>query len=100
MPKSAFSANSQAKACAFAIAAALTGAPRVPPHLFNTCFTFLAPEDAYSNAIVYRPEAGKLKAVATFVSKVGEGAEVRRRAAQEASDWYPAFTADVFGSSG
>ena len=43
MPKSAFSANSQAKACAFAIAAALTGSPRFPPHLFNSCYTFSAP---------------------------------------------------------
>ncbi len=100
MPKSAFSANSQAKACAFAIAAALTGAPRGPPHLFNTCFTFLAPEDAYSNAIVYRPQAGKLKALHTFVNQVNEGAEIRQRVAREARDWYRAFTADVFGSSG
>jgi NADPH-dependent 2,4-dienoyl-CoA reductase/sulfur reductase-like enzyme len=100
MPKSAFSANVQAKACAFAIAAALTGVPRVPPHLFNTCFTFLAPEDAYSNAIVYRPEAGRLKAVHTFVNQVNEGAEIRQRVAREASDWYRAFTADVFGLNG
>ena len=41
MPKSAFSANSQAKACAFAVAAALTGSPLFPSHLFNSCYTFL-----------------------------------------------------------
>ena len=43
MPKSAFSANSQAKACAFAVASVLTGSSRSTPHLFNTCYTFLAP---------------------------------------------------------
>ena len=81
MPKSAFSANSQAKACAFAIAAALTGSPRFPPHLFNSCYTFLAPDDAFSNALNFKPdaEAGKIKAVNTFVSKVGESAEIRRQ---------------------
>ncbi|TIU78397.1 MAG: NAD(P)/FAD-dependent oxidoreductase, partial [Mesorhizobium sp.] len=41
MPKSAFCANSQAKACAFAIAADLTGSARFPAHLFNTCYTYL-----------------------------------------------------------
>ncbi len=47
MPKSAFAANSQAKACAFAfafaIAAALSGEEPSRPLLFNTCYTFLAP---------------------------------------------------------
>ncbi|WEX89998.1 NAD(P)/FAD-dependent oxidoreductase [Sinorhizobium garamanticum] len=97
MPKSAFSANSQAKACAFAIAAALTGSPRFPPHLFNSCYTFLAPDDAFTNAITFAPKDGKIKTVKTFISKVGESAEVRRRLAHQAVGWYSAFTADVFG---
>ncbi|OKO66893.1 flavocytochrome C, partial [Bradyrhizobium sp. NAS80.1] len=36
MAKSAFASNSQAKVCAFAILAALTGSERFAPHLFNT----------------------------------------------------------------
>ena len=99
MPKSAFSANSQAKACAFAIAAALTGAPRFPPHLFNSCYTFFAPDDAFSNALNFKPDAetGKIKVVDTFVSKVGESVETRRQCAHEAVGWYAAFTHDTFG---
>jgi NADPH-dependent 2,4-dienoyl-CoA reductase/sulfur reductase-like enzyme len=97
MPKSAFSANSQAKACAFAIAASLTGSPHFLPHLFNSCYTFLAPDDAFTNALTFAPEGGKIKTVKMFISKVGESAEVRRRTAQEAVGWYSAFTADVFG---
>ncbi len=97
MPKSAFSANSQAKACAFAIAASLTGSPRFPPHLFNSCYTFFAPDDAFSNAINFQPDAGKIKAVNTFVSKVVESTETRRQAAHEAIGWYAAFTHDTFG---
>ncbi|TJV19019.1 MAG: NAD(P)/FAD-dependent oxidoreductase, partial [Mesorhizobium sp.] len=54
MPKSAFCANSQAKACAFAIAADLTGSAHFPAHLFNTCYTYLAPDDAFSNAISFK----------------------------------------------
>jgi sulfide dehydrogenase [flavocytochrome c] flavoprotein subunit len=99
MPKSAFSANSQAKACAFVIAAALTGSPRFPPHLFNSCYTFLAPDDAFSNALNFQPDAAahKIKVVNTFVSKVGESAETRRKCAHEAIGWYSAFTHDTFG---
>jgi hypothetical protein len=97
MPKSAFSANSQAKACAFAIAAALIGSPRFPPHLFNSCYTFLAPHDAFSNAVSFQPDAGKIKVVNFFVSKVGESVETRRRTAHEAVDWYAALARDTFG---
>ena len=97
MPKSAFSANSQAKACAFAIAAALTGSQHFTPHLFNTCYTFLGPNDAYSNAIDFKPVEGKLKAVNTFLSKLDETPETRRNTAHQAVGWYAAFTRDLFG---
>jgi sulfide dehydrogenase [flavocytochrome c] flavoprotein chain len=97
MPKSAFVANNQAKACAFAIAASLTGAVRFAPHLFNTCYTFVAPDDAVSNAISFEPIGGTIKIVHSFVSKVQESAETRRRAAREAQGWYAAFTHDTFG---
>jgi sulfide dehydrogenase [flavocytochrome c] flavoprotein subunit len=99
MPKSAFSANSQAKACAFAIAAALTESQQFAPHLFNSCYTFLAPDDAFTNALNFKPDAetGKIKVVNSFISKVGESAEVRRQTARQAVGWYAAFTHDTFG---
>jgi sulfide dehydrogenase [flavocytochrome c] flavoprotein chain len=97
MPKSAFSANSQAKTCAFAIEAAVTGSALTASHLFNTCYTFLAPDDAWSNAVSYTPVAGTIKTKQAFISKVGESADIRRRAAREAEGWYDTFTHDVFG---
>jgi len=97
MPKSAFVANSQAKACAFAIAAALKGSEQIALHLFNTCFTLLAPNDAVSDAIVFKPQAGSIKITDIFFSQLGESAEARRQAAQQADGWYAAFTHDVFG---
>jgi hypothetical protein len=97
MPKSAFCANSQAKACAFAIAADLSGSSRFAPHLFNTCYTHIGPDDAFSNAITFKPVDGQLKRVASFVSKVEESIEVRRGTARAADGWYDAFTHDVFG---
>lgn len=99
MPKSAFSANSQAKACAFAIAAELTGTERFAPHLFNACYTFLGPDDAFVNALTFAPDAeeGRIKLIDAFVNKVGESREVRRRTAREADSWYAAFVRDTFG---
>jgi sulfide dehydrogenase [flavocytochrome c] flavoprotein subunit len=97
MPKSAFVANSQAKACAFAIAAALTGSEQFAPHLYNTCFTLLAPNDAVIDAINLKPEAGSIKIADIFFSQVGESDEMRRQTAREADGWYAAFTHDVFG---
>ncbi len=97
MPKSAFTANSQAKVCAFAIAAALTGSEQFPPHLFNTCFTLLAPNDAVSDAISFKPLAGSIKITNIYFSQVGESAETRRQTARQSDGWYAAFTHDVFG---
>ncbi|MGY3617033.1 FCSD flavin-binding domain-containing protein [Bradyrhizobium sp. USDA 10063] len=97
MPKSAFVANSQAKVCAFAIAEALTGSEHVPPHLFNTCYTFLSPDDAVSNAVSFKAAVGTIKIVNNFISQVQESAEIRRRAAREAQSWYAVFTHDSFG---
>jgi sulfide dehydrogenase [flavocytochrome c] flavoprotein chain len=97
MPKSAFSANSQAKACAFAVAAALNGSQPIAPQLFNTCFTFLAADDAVADAISFRVADGTIKIGDIFISKVGESPEARRQAVREAGGWYDAFTHDVFG---
>jgi sulfide dehydrogenase [flavocytochrome c] flavoprotein chain len=97
MPKSAFATNSQAKVCAFAIAAELTGVEQSAPHLFNTCFTVLAPNDAVSDSINLKPVAGSIKINDIFISQVGESDELRRDVARTADGWYAAFTHDVFG---
>lgn len=97
MPKSAYATNSQAKACAFAILAALSGAGPEAPRLFNTCFTFLAPDDAVADAISFKLADGTVKIADLFLSKVEESAETRARAVAQAEGWYAAFTHDVFG---
>jgi len=97
MAKSAFASNSQAKVCAFAILAALTGSKRFAPHLFNACFTLLASDDAVASATSYRAEPETIKVSDFFLSKVGDNAETRREAVREADGWYAAFTHDIFG---
>jgi hypothetical protein len=65
--------------------------------LFNTCFTFLAADDAVSDAIALEPEGGTIKLSEILISEVGEDAETRRQVVKAANGWYDAFTHDVFG---
>ena len=99
MPKSAYAANGQAKACAFAIIAELTGADRARPFLYNTCYTVLAPDDAVSDAISFQAKGGRIALSEIAISEVGESVALRARTARDADDWYDAFTQDVFGSA-
>jgi hypothetical protein len=97
MPKSAFAANSQAKACAFAIASALTGVEKSRLFLFNTCYTFLAPDDAVSDGISFKDAGGKLAIADIEISTLDETPAVRAQSVREANSWYDAFTRDIFG---
>jgi len=97
MPKSAFSANSQAKVAAMTIRGELTGSRTFPARYSNTCWSLIAPDDDVKVGGTYEPGDGKLKAVTTFISQMDEAPEVRRQNYKESLDWYAAITADVFG---
>jgi NADH dehydrogenase FAD-containing subunit len=97
MPKSAFSANSQAKVAAMVIRGELIAARTFPPRYLNTCWSLIETDDNVKVGGAYEPGDGKLKAVSTFVSQKGEPAEVRKKNYQESIDWYKGIVADIFG---
>lgn len=99
MPKSGFSANSQAKVCAAAIVAGLRGEALPPPSYANTCYSLVAPDYGISVAAVYRLENGEIHAVdgAGGVSPDGADADFRAREAAYARSWYAANVADTWG---
>ena len=97
MPKSATSAYSQAKACACAISADLAGTARATEPMFSKCYTYLGPDDAFSNTAIFKPDGAKLKNFENSGGNVEQSAEVRRDAARAAEAWYDAFFHDVFG---
>jgi sulfide dehydrogenase [flavocytochrome c] flavoprotein subunit len=97
MPKSAFSANSQAKVVAMTIRAELTGSRAFPARYRNTCWSSLAPDDTVKIGANYRPGEDDLESVDSFISKVGESREVRKQTREEADAWYDSITADIFG---
>lgn len=97
MPKSAFSANSQAKLCALAIAAELTGQPAPSVRLVNTCYSLLAPDHAISVSGVYGDSAGRLGVLNEGMSDLAAGSAERAQEAANARAWYRSIIDDSFG---
>jgi sulfide dehydrogenase [flavocytochrome c] flavoprotein subunit len=96
MPKSAFSANSQAKVAANAIRGELTKSQVFPARFTNTCWSLIETDDTVKVGGRYEPKDGKIAAVETFVSKTGEDAELRKQNQVENMGWYQGISADIF----
>jgi sulfide dehydrogenase [flavocytochrome c] flavoprotein subunit len=96
MPKSAFSANSQAKVVANDILAALSKKQKFSPNFRNTCWSMVAPNDSVKIGAGYVPKGQKLDPVGPFVSKPGEDAALRKQTYEESLDWYDGIVADTF----
>lgn len=98
MPKSGFSANSQAKVAAMSIRGDLTGARVFPAKYSNTCWSLIAPEDGVKVGASYEPTPEKIASVESFISQTGEDAALRKTTFEESLGWYAGITADMFGA--
>ncbi|MGE3538937.1 MAG: FCSD flavin-binding domain-containing protein [Candidatus Tectimicrobiota bacterium] len=98
MPKSAFSANNQAKVCAAALLALLRGHPLPEPFLLNTCYSLVAPDYGIHIAGAYHVVDQRLTAMAGSegTSPLGAPDEIRGLEAEYARSWYANILADVF----
>jgi sulfide dehydrogenase [flavocytochrome c] flavoprotein chain len=96
MPKSGFSANSQAKIAAMMIRGELTGARTFPARYANTCWSLIAPDDTVKVGGRYEPKPDKITASETFLSKIDETAEIRKQTQAENIGWYAGIVADMF----
>ncbi|MGI9485778.1 MAG: FCSD flavin-binding domain-containing protein [Geminicoccaceae bacterium] len=97
MPKSGFSANSQAKVCAMAVRHALTGSDLFPARFRNTCWSTVAEADTMKVGASYEATDEKIAKTEGFISEVGESADLRLQTREEADGWYDSITADIFG---
>ncbi|MFL5042654.1 MAG: FCSD flavin-binding domain-containing protein [Xanthobacteraceae bacterium] len=99
MPKSAFTANAQAKVCAAAVAKLLRGEAPAEPKLINTCYSLVAPDYGIHVAGVYRPVNGVLTEIegSGGVSKADAPRDVRAMEATFADSWFKTITSEVFG---
>jgi NADPH-dependent 2,4-dienoyl-CoA reductase/sulfur reductase-like enzyme len=99
MPKSAFAANSQAKACAAVVASLLSGKAAANPKLINTCYSLVGPEYGISVAGVYRPADGQIAEVpgSGGVSPLEAPPATRALEAAYGEAWFRTITGEVFG---
>lgn len=96
MPKSGFSANSQAKVCANAVRGALTGSAVFPARFSNTCWSLISTDDGVKVGATYEATEEKIAKVDGFISATGETSEVRSATYQESIGWYDGIAADMF----
>ncbi|WP_209427528.1 NAD(P)/FAD-dependent oxidoreductase [Pararhodobacter sp. SW119] len=96
MPKSGFSANSQAKVAANAIRHELLEARLFPARYSNTCWSLIADDDGVKVGASYEPTEEKIASVDSFISQTGEDAELRRQTYEESIGWYNGIVADMF----
>lgn len=99
MPKSGFSANSQAKIAALQITRLLKNKAVVnPPKLANTCYSLIAPNYGITVAAVYEAHENEIKTVpkAGGLSPMGADDTFRALEAEYAVGWYKNQTADIF----
>ena len=97
MPKSAFSANSQAKVAAMVIRSELTDSKAFPAKYTNTCWSLIAPDDGVKVGASYEPTDEKIASVDSFISQNGEDDALRKATYEESLGWYAGITADIFG---
>ncbi len=97
MPKSGFSANSQAKVCAMAIRGNLTGSSVFPARFSNTCWSLIDTNDGIKVGASYEATDAKIAKTSGFVSQTGEDDALRQQTYEESVGWYAGITADIFG---
>jgi sulfide dehydrogenase [flavocytochrome c] flavoprotein subunit len=99
MPKSAYSANSQAKVCAAAVIATLDGQTVGTPAYINTCYSVVGHDYGISVAAIYRLGSD---GVITPVEGSGgmtpddASAEDKKREVVYAHSWFNNITQDMF----
>jgi sulfide dehydrogenase [flavocytochrome c] flavoprotein subunit len=103
LPKSGYAANSEAKVCAASIVAALNGKSTPVPAYTNTCYSVVAPNDAFSVAAVYQLAADKSKVMKVSGGLTPSGDKRnpthREREVAYALSWYDNITSDAFNDA-
>lgn len=98
MPKSAFSANSQAKVAAMTIRGDLLSSRLFPVKYSNTCWSLIATDDGVKVGASYEPaDDGTIHSTSTFVSQNGEDDALRKETYEESVSWYSSIVSDMFG---
>lgn len=97
MPKSGNSANTQAKACAWAVVQMLNGAKSVDaPMTSNTCWSLISPDYGIHVAAVWQATEEEFKSISGGMSDKGLSLETRKMEAHYAYGWYENIVSDIW----
>lgn len=96
MPKSAYTANSHAHRCAFAIRAEFGELPLLPARYRAVAWAYVDPLMAMRTGATYHVEERAFKKVSGFASTPEESEKDLRASALEGISWYAGVTADMF----
>ena len=97
MPKSAYSASTQALLAAEALLGDLGLAPAAGTGLSNICYSLIAPDEGLKVGGDYEVQAGRTVSLRNFISDPEEGPQELAATAREAEEWYARLTATMFG---
>ncbi len=99
MPKSGYAANSEAKVCAAAVAAALNGTEMGSPSYVNTCYSVVGKDYGISVAAVYKlaEDKSKIMKVSGGLTPKDASADAHKREVGYAHSWLKNITNDIFG---
>ena len=98
MPKSAFSANSQARVLAINLVNKILDREFIDPVFLNTCYSFSKENRAFSITAWYRLNADKDRIVSlgSSQSSVNSSNLVRNQEAGHAFGWFETMVNDLF----
>ena len=97
MPKSGFSANSQAKVAVMHILGDVIQSRTFPAKYSNTCWSLIDTNDGVKVGAQYASVDGTITSTSSFISQAGEDAATRKATYEESVGWYDGISKDMFG---
>lgn len=99
LPKSAFAANSEAKACAFAVVSLLNEQEIINPTWINTCYSLITENHGISVAMVYKLNQSGLLDKVSGAGGVTQNIDDKSLSleANYSRQWFKSITDDSFG---
>jgi sulfide dehydrogenase [flavocytochrome c] flavoprotein subunit len=94
MPKSGYSANSEAKVCALNIVALMNGRETISLSGINTCYSFITDDEAVSVAAVYKVDPEK-NAIVAVANSGGVSPDLSKLEAIYAESWLRNILAEM-----
>lgn len=98
MPKSAFSAHSQAQVVASALRRNLLAQSATPARFRNKCWSLISDGDSVFVGGTYRPDNGRISQVESEISALEDSVTTRQANYAESAGWYLALTSELYGT--